>query len=174
MNPTPAKPAISFSDPQTNMLAWSRRNATGLLVPDEADPRFVIGYSVAPAYGAANQVQLVTYTPPAGYQTHFCEIVLGFSGTGPAPNLGDVNFSVDVDRPLGSTSSGYTMKDYASIPLPLGAAAPYEPCLCDFLIKDQEVLRVKAYTVANMGTGVGNYLFAILRGYEWPKGKQKR
>ncbi len=173
--PTDTKPALSLQEPQQNMLAWmnSRRTAGGMVIPRDADPRFVLGYQVAPAYGAGNQVVLVQYTPPAGYETHFCGIVLQFSGTGPAPNLGDVAFSVDVDRPLGSTTSGYTMKDYAAIPLLLGSFV-YYPWMCDFRIKDQEVLRVKAYTVANMGVGAGNNLAAGLLGFEWPLGKQKR
>ena len=158
----------SISDQQKMMTDWadSRRLPSGIIIPKTAIPVFAYGFAVAPAYGT--QVLLAQYQTKANWYSLICGIVLGFQGTGQAPNAGDVSFTVDVDRPLGDTTAGYTQKDYNAVPFQLGELAPGEPWPCEFQHSDGEILRIKGTPVANMSTGPGNSLVGAFLGWEWP------
>lgn len=162
----------SLADTQTqaNSFSQSRKTPTGAPIPWNARPvtKFPLTPVVAPAYGSANQVVLVTYTVPVNWSALLYGVVFGFSSaSAPAPLPGDLVFTVDIDRPLGSTFGGYTEKDYSAVPFALGALTngPYWPI--EWQHTSGEVIRIKGYTVANVPTGAGSFLVAALLGWEW-------
>lgn len=149
-------------------LSQSRKTPTGAPIPWTARPVTRFGQVVAPDYGSANQVVLVTYQVPVNWSALLYGVVLGFSsGSAPAPLPGDLVFTVDIDRPLGSTFGGYTEKDFNAVPYPLGSlvGGPYWPI--EWQHASGETIRIKGYTVANVPTGAGSFLTAALLGWEW-------
>jgi hypothetical protein len=158
----------SVSEQQQLMTDWadSRRLPSGIIIPKTAVPVFAYGFAVAPAYGT--QVQLAQYQTKANWYSLICGIVAQFQGTGQAPNAGDISFVVDIDRPIGDTTAGYTEKDYNGVPFVLGTFAPGEAWPCEFKHSDGEILRIKATPVQNMSTGAGNNLVGAFLGWEWP------
>jgi len=161
---------LSLHDLQQDMrdFAVSRVGKKLYDVPDSALPVATIGSVQAPNYGAANQVQIITYTVRANWACLIRGIVLGWKGSGTAPLPGDVIFSIDIDRPVGSLA-GYPEKDYGLLSLTLGSFDFGITWPVQFRHRDGEQIRVKAYTVANMGVGPGNFLTAALLGWEWPE-----
>ena len=134
-------------------------------VPDGAVPVNIFGAVQSPAYGAANQVVILTYTVRANFACLITHIVLGFAGPLPEPLPGDITWDIDVDRPLGS-NSGYFVKDYGVITIPLGSFQQL-PWPVEFRHRNNEVIRIKGTTNQNVGTGAGSFLTAALLGYEW-------
>lgn len=149
-------------------IGQGRRTPSGTVVPSSARPVTLFGQVQAPAYGAANQIVLLDYTVPVNWNALLYGVVLQFtSGAGPSPLPGDLNFSIDVDRPLGVTIRGYTEKNYGSVPFPLGSLTngPYWPI--EWIHTTSERIRIKGYTVANVSTGVGSFFTTALLGWEW-------
>lgn len=158
---------LPLSDQMKNMRDWSRRRLpSGVEIPRIAVPVFELGNQVVPAYGAANQIVLITHTVPANYEALFTGIILGYSGAPPA-TPGDIVYSVDVDRPLGLLSAGYDEKDFGAIPIQMGSFTEFLWPV-EFRHQSSEVIRVKAYSVANVGVGAPNTLLAALVGFKWP------
>jgi len=147
--------------------AKRRRLPSGFEVPWIAEPVFEIGAQPVPAYGAGNQIVLCTHRIPTNYKALICGIVLGYQGGAPIPLPGDVIYTVDVDRPLGLNTAGYPVKDYGNIPIQVGSFVQM-PWPVEFLQSSDEVIRVKGYSVANVGVGLPNFLTAALVGFEWP------
>ena len=148
-------------------LAEARKTPFGLRIPKSAVPVTSIGYAEAAAYGT--QALLTTYQAKSGYVLLITGIVLQFQGNGQAPNPGDVNFTVDIDRALGDTTGGYTEKDYGAIPILLGSFTQGWVWPCEFRHVNNEIIRIKGTPVANMGVGAGNSLIGCLLGFEWPQ-----
>jgi hypothetical protein len=148
------------------VLAESRQTPFGVKVPKWAVPFNILGFGTPADYNV--QVQLVQYQAKANWYAVVCGIVLQFQGTGPAPNPGDVQFTVDIDRPLGSIA-GYAEKDYGAVPIVLGSFTQSCPWPVEFRHSDGEIIRVKGTAIQNMGTGAGNSLLACLVGFEWPQ-----
>lgn len=157
--------------------AYSRRTPFGTVIPKTALPISAFAFAEVPAYGT--QANLVPANAPAAqdymYQAKpnwyaiICGLILQFTGTGPAPNPGDVSFVIDVDRPLGVTGVGHAEKDYGLVPFVLGAFNQGYPWPTELKHRDGEILRVKATPVVNMGTGAGNFFQVALIGWEWPE-----
>jgi hypothetical protein len=161
------------------MNAWAEQRQTpfGVVVPKIALKVNAYGVAQVPAYGTqvnivgtnqpANQDYLVQARP--NWYLLLCGVVLGFQGQGPAPNPNDVQFTIDVDRPLGATQVGYSEKDFGLVTttLPLPGISTIEPI--EFKHRNGERIRVKATPIANMGTGLGNFFSVALYGYEWPE-----
>jgi hypothetical protein len=150
--------------------AEGKRTVWGTPIPWQATPVFAQGFQVAPAYGAANQVILCTYQVPRGYNALLCGLVIGYAG-GSSALPGQVIFSVDVDNPSAAVVSpqkGYTEKDYAAIPYPLGSLVGGPVWPVEFKQDEGETVRVKGYTVSTVATGAGNFLYAALVGFQWP------
>lgn len=159
---------LPLNDQMRNMRDWSRRRLpSGIEIPSIAVPVFELGNQVVPAYGAGNQVTLITHTVPANYEALFTGIVLGYAGAPPA-NPGDIVYSIDVDRPLGLLTAGYDEKDFGVIPIQMGSFVTGYLWPVEFKHESSEVIRVKAYSVANVGIGAPNTLLAALVGFEWP------
>jgi len=150
------------------MAGWGagRGSAFGVPIPKYANPVTIFGTIVAPAYGT--QGVILQYQVKANWFAVLSAVVLQFAGAGPAPLPGDVIFTIDVDRALGSTS-GYAEKDYASIPFLLGSFTGGPQWPVEFKHKNGEIIRIKATPIANMGIGAGNFLSACLIGFEWPQ-----
>lgn len=157
---------IATKDEMQRVFAEGRQLPFGVKVPKFAVPVTTIGYAVPAAYGT--QVLLATYQVKAGWYAVITGVVLQFSGTGPSPNPGDVSFTVDIDRPLGDLTAGYSEKDYGSVPILLGAFTQGWIWPVEWRHSDGETIRIKATPVANMGLGAGNFLLACLLGFEWP------
>ncbi len=152
-------------------LSQSKRTVWGTPVPWVAEPVFVQGYQVAPAYSTgANQVIICSYRVPRGYTALICGLVLGYVG-GAGPALpGQILYTVDVTNPYGPVSpqSGYIEKDYNQVPFQLGdlVGGPVWPV--EFRHDQGETVRIKGFTVAGVATGVGNFLYGALIGFQWP------
>lgn len=162
----------SLADVQTEKMSW----AVNVIPPKHIVPVYrlpvsTFGAVLAPAFGPANQALILTYTVRANWAVLITGIVLGYQGGPPAPLPGDIFWTVDIDRPLGS-SAGYDEKDYAGIGTPVGSLVGGPVWPVEFFHRDGEVIRVKAQTVQNVATGPGNFVTAFLIGYEWPEGSE--
>ncbi len=146
----------------------ARRTPMGTPIPWQAEPVTRIGSLVAPAFGPLNQGVILTYTTPQNFFSLIHGIVLGFSGPGSAPLPGDLIFTVDIDRPLGVTISGYPEKDYGSVQRPLGNFTQGWIWPVEWRHRNGETLRIKGQTVANVTVGPGNFLEAAILGWQWP------
>lgn len=160
--------SIAQKQDMQRILAESRQTPFGVRVPKFSVPINALGYAEAPAYGIANQVQLASYQAKSNWYAVIVGVVLQFQGTGPAPNPGDVLFQIDIDRPVGAIS-GYVEKDYGAVPVLLGSFTSGWVWPVEFRHSDGELIRIKASTVANVGTGAGNFLVGCLLGFEWPQ-----
>ena len=164
-------PTINLATPQEmqRVFAKTRQTPFGVEVPKFAIPLTVIGYELVAAYGTANQVQLAQYQAKANWYAVICGLVLQFMGTGPAPNPGDAIFTVDVDRPVGDYTAGYTEKNYGAVPILLGNFTNGWIWPVEWRHSDGEIIRVKAASIANMGVGAGNWFLCAMLGFEWPQ-----
>jgi hypothetical protein len=165
---------LSLQDAARDARDWGatrRRLISGFEVPWIAEPFFEIGAQPVPAYippgGAGAQIVLCTHRVPTNYKALVCGIVLGYQGGTPIPLPGDVVYTIDVNRQLGLLTSGYPVKDFGNIPIQVGAFN-FAPWPVEFLHSSDEIIRVKAYSVQNVGVGLPNYLTAALIGFEWP------
>lgn len=159
-----------LSVPQSLMRAFTpgRMLPSGLVIPKGAVPVTKLGFAVVPAaYGTP--ALLTAYQVKANWYAVICGLVLQFQGTGPAPGLGDVSYTVDIDRPLNDFTAGYTEKDYGSVQFALGTFVGGPPWPVEFRHSNGETIRVKGTPVANMGLGAGNFLIGCLLGFEWPQ-----
>lgn len=149
----------------------TKRTVWGTPIPWIAEPVFAQGFVTAPAYGTANQDIICAYQVPRGYQALLCGLILGYAGAAGPALPGQVVFSVDVDNPAAIPvfpQMGYTEKDYAAVPFPLGSLSPALPWPVELRHEQNETVRVKGRTVSGVATGVGNFLFAALLGFQWP------
>ena len=138
----------------------SRVTQYGVKVPKIAEPVTIVG-SIAPIAGTV--VEILGYTVKANWMCLIEGIVLGFSG---APlNPGDVTFSIDINRPLLSTT-GYTEKDYGIFPFAVGAFINGPLWPVQFRHRNKETIRIKGLDNVGLGGGV---LQAALVGWEWPE-----
>jgi hypothetical protein len=147
-----------------------RRTSGGLVVPRDAVPFLALPQAPipSPGYGVANQVILAQYQVPTGWLAYFAGVLMSFDGTGFHPGSGDIVWSVDVNRDLGAPLTlGYAEKDFGSILVPLGSYAA-GPWPVDWRHTDGETIRLKVYTVANVGVGVPNFMTGGLFGFAWP------
>lgn len=142
-----------------------RKTQYGFRVPNFADP--VTAFGTIATAGMGNSVVIVTYVVKANWYALIEGIVFGYSAG--ALNVGDVTFTVDVDRPLGSTS-GFSEKDYGAVPFALGAFVNGPVWPCCFRRRNRETLRVKA--LDNIGVGAGKFQAALI-GWTWPEQHQK-
>lgn len=178
---------VSYSDALTkslqslDQLSRGKRTVFGTPIPWIAEPVFAFsdkvgnpnatGVVVAPAYGAANQVIIASYQVPRGYSALICGLVLGYNG-GAVPQPGQILYSVDVNNSNAAVSpipaGAYVEKDYASIPFQLGTFVGGPVWPVEFKHDQNETVRIKGQTVATVPTGVGNFLFGALIGFQWP------
>lgn len=168
-----AGPVVSvadLADMQREALSWasSRRSPFGLPIPRVGLPVTVFGSAALPG-GYGVEVLLIEFPVKANWFFLATGLVLGFSGSGSAPQFGDVRYTVDIDRPLGG-DSGYSEKNYSAVPLMLGSFDRGPQWAVEFRHRNDEVVRVKGAPIANMGTGAANFLTAALMGWEWPEG----
>lgn len=151
--------------------AQRTKSVWGTPIPWLAEPVFVQGFVTAPAYGAGNQLILCTYQVPRGFQALLCGLVLGYAGAAGSALPGQVQFTVDIDNPSApvvSPQQGYTEKDYAAVPFVLGTLVGGPVWPVEFRHDQGETIRVKGQTVSGVATGVGNFLYAALVGFQWP------
>lgn len=140
-------------------------------MPVDGRPFNRVGSVVSPAFDAANQV-LVTgceYTIPTGYAGVLGALWWEFVGSGFVRGSGDVVATVDVNTPVGvSVVGGFVLPDYGSMVVPLGAAATPYPVLGGWVLSEGDTVRLKAHTVATVGTGAPNFVVGGLQGWVWP------
>jgi hypothetical protein len=161
--------ALSLADIQKDKRDWATSYVPPeRIIPIHRLPITALGSVLSPAYGVLNQTLIVTYTVRANWACLITHIVLGFAGPAPAPLPGDIIWSIDIDRNLGSMA-GYFEKDYGNINMPLGSFTHGWMWPVEFQHRDNEIIRVKAYTNQNVATGPGAFITAALIGYEWPE-----
>jgi len=151
-------------------VATTRKTVWGTPIPHNATPVDAEGFAVAPAYGAANQVIVASYQLKRGYSCLICGLVLGYAGGGGSALPGQVLYRVDVDSPTAVPipGVGYAEKDYASVGMQRGSLVPGDPWPVAFQHNDQELIQIKAQTVASVPVGAGNFVFGALLGWQWP------
>jgi hypothetical protein len=163
--------APSLADIQVMLAEWGRARPrvtpTGVSIPADALPVSKVGSVQAPAFGAANQVVIVEYQVKPNWEALLWGLVLGFQGALPVPRPGDIVYSVDVDKELGSTT-GHAWKDFGAVGVQLGDLVNGPTWPVEFRQKNGEVVRIKGFTVANVSVGAGNFLTGALVGHEWP------
>ncbi len=161
--------SLSDLQQQASDFASSRRSPFGLPLPRVALPVNKFGFAALTA-GYGVEVLLLQFPIKANWFFLATELVLGFTGTGNAPNAGDVSYTVDIDIPLGGAQGkGYYEKDFQAVPFPLGSTLQ-GPWKVEFRHRNRETIRIKGTPVANMGVGASNFLVATLSGWEWPEG----
>lgn len=167
---SPVSVLSSLADLQQEALSWARmrRSPFGLPISRVALPVTLFGFAALPG-GYGTQVLLIEFKVKANWFFLATGIVLGFQGNGNAPGPGDALYTVDIDRPLG-TSEGYVEKNYAAVPFQIGSFDVGPEWNVEFRHRNTEVVRVKGTPVANMGVGDSNFLTAALTGWEWPEG----
>ena len=187
MQPTSSKnPSVSqipIMMPRANMTSAAQLAARGVYAPpypwDVPPPghiaRHIMGSAVAPAYGIANQVEILNYTVPPNMLLVVVGILFRYEpSTSLVPGSGDVVFTWDVDTPTtGIGGQGYTVgrtvPDYGQVLFNLGSfdfgpmPLPNRP-----IFQPNQRIGMKGYTVANVGTGAPNRLNAMFIGWEWP------
>jgi len=147
-----------------------------LCPPESAEPVFRYGSIAAPAFGGANQVEVLKYSVPAGLQFALCGLLQIYVGAGFVPGRGDILWTVDLDSPVGVTAlQGNPLAGLYQISTSLppmlsqnGVAWPPMRFEKPFILKPETDLRSKATTVANVSTGDPNYLISIFEGFTWP------
>jgi hypothetical protein len=149
-------------------LTESRKTPFGTPIPWIAEPVTKFGSVQAPAYGAGNQVTILTYVTPQNFYSLICGVVLGFAGGIPTPLPGDLIFTVDIDTPLGQIGVGNPEKDFGSVQQTIGSFTPGPPWPVEWRHKNGETLRIKGQTVAHVQTLPGNFLTAAIIGWQWP------
>ena len=162
--------ATSLQDVHEQLRDWgeTRRSPYGLPIPRQALPVTRFGSATGLVYGT--QALLLTFQARPNWFFLACGIVLGFQGGGNAPNPGDVSYTIDIDVALGSVSgAGYAEKDYGNVPFPLGNVTIGPVWPVEFKHRNGETIRIKGTPIANMGIGAGNFLTAVLLGWEWPE-----
>ena len=162
--------AATLQEVQQQVRDWgaTRRSPYGLPIPRVAVPVTKFGSATGLVYGT--QALLLTYQVRANWFFLACGVVLNFAGGGNAPLPGDVNYTIDIDVALGSASgAGYVEKDYGSVPFPLGNTSFGLVWPVEFKHRNGETIRIKGTPIANMGVGAGNFLTAVLLGWEWPE-----
>lgn len=135
--------------------------------PVDARQLFVAGSVQAGAYGT--QQVVLTYRVPAGFQAIVTGVVQLYEGTGFVPGLGDLLWSIDVDRQVGATiPSGRVVEGFLSVAVPLGSYERPWPIPAGIRLKALETIRYKALPVATVALGVGSALNCMISGYVWP------
>lgn len=137
-------------------------------------PRHIQGSIVAPAYGPANQIEILNYTVPAGMMFVIKAMLIRYDGTSFIPGSGDIVFQVDLDNPNtlgqgGNFAMGRAIPDYGQFLFNLGSF-DFGPAIVwgDPILYPNERLGIKGYTVANVGTGTRDTRFsAWVMGWEW-------
>jgi hypothetical protein len=151
-------------------LSATRRSPWGTPIPRSARPVFASGFAVAPDVGPTNQVIVMNYQVPRSQSVLICGLVLGYSGGAGAALPGQVLYTVDVDNPFSvpTPGVGFDEKDYNLVPFQLGTFVPGDPWPVEFKHTQNQIIRIKAQTVAGVATGAGNFVYGALIGFQAP------
>ncbi len=134
-------------------------------------PFFAKGSFPAPAWGSANQITLCTYSVPDGWEGVLLDVMNLYTDNAGTfvQGSGDIVWSIDIDRPLAAPlATGRWLPDYAQILTQLGDLSEPWPVRGGWRMKQGEIYRYKAYTVANVNTGAPSFVHAALLGWVWP------
>lgn len=140
-------------------------------MPENGRPFNRVGSVVAPAFGDVNQVAVtgVQYEVPAGYVGVLRGLFWQYVGTGFVNGSGNVVVTVDVNTPLGTTpATAFNLPDYSNMVVAIGDANYPWPVDGGWFLREGDMVRMKAYTVATVGTGAGNYVLGGVQGWVWP------
>jgi hypothetical protein len=163
-------PASMIQNRMQQMRDWTEsretRTASGLVIPRSRVSVSLSDAVESPNYGSGNQVEILEYQAQAGMVVLFTKVAIAYSGGTPPLATGDFSFSLDIDRPLGTTE-GYSVKDWGDVEQLRGSLVPADLWEHEIMLVDGETLRAKIYTIQNVGTGLGNYFTAGLIGFEW-------
>jgi len=144
-----------------------------VMMPPGGISFFQPGSLPAPAFGIANQVELVSYTVQDGWEGSLQDVLVEYDDNGADTFIqgsGDIIWTIDIDWPLGNPlGTSRFLPNYAQIKTQLGSwdDGPW-PVRGGWRMKSGETYRVKAYTVANVATGNPNFVHGALLGWVWP------
>jgi hypothetical protein len=180
-NPTLASLPNLTMTPKTAMQNAASLAARGVYAPpypwDVPPPghiaRHIMGSIAAPAYGISNQVLITQYRVPANMFLVIAGILFRYDGSGFVSGSGNVVFTMDVDNPTTGVGTGYTVghsvPDYGQILFNLGSFDfGVFPLASRPMFQPNNLISMKGYTVAIVGTGAPNQLSAMFVGWEWP------
>jgi hypothetical protein len=135
--------------------------------PPNSDRVTAIGNALSPLAGVGNQISVVSYTVPSGYQMCLAAVVLAY--TGGAFGLADMNWTVDKNTPLGIPAlQSSIVQGLASVPIPLGSISPMYsefPLTRNEPFDAEDLIQAKVWVSANINGGLFS---AILKGWIWP------
>jgi hypothetical protein len=156
-----------------------------LCPPESAFPVFRQDVIVAPAVNALTEV--LEYTVPSGFQFCLEAIVQMYSGSGYVPGDGDIQWTLDVDAPIGVASlEGFPLAGLNLIYTPLGgftgtaaAGGIVSPWKFPkpFILKPNQVLRSKVFLPTlnplsaapnAISAGFPNLFISVFSGFTYP------
>jgi hypothetical protein len=140
---------------------------TWVYPPPNSDRVTAIGNALAPLAGAGNQISVLSYTVPSGYQFCLAAVVLAYNLGG--WSLGDMNWTIDKNTPLGIPAlQSSVVQGFALVPCALGSVAPLYsdfPLVRNELFEPEDVIQAKVWVSPDIN---GGFFTAIFKGWIWP------
>lgn len=136
--------------------------------PPNSDRVTAIGNALSPLAGVGNQMSVLSYTVPSGFQFCLAAVVLAYQGG--AYSLGDMNWTIDKNTPLDVPAlQSSVVQGFALVNTPLGSIVPVYsefPLIRNELFEPEDVIQAKVWVSANIAQN--GFFTAILKGWIWP------
>ena len=134
--------------------------------PPESEEINSFGVQPVPNYGIANQVIICQWQVPVGY-TFILRRVAFWTNAASYVDGRDLVFTLDfntsVTAPL---ANGTPLQGWQAVPFSVGTAnEPYRDII--FTFEAQQIIRLKAYSIANVSVGSPNYIYGLLGGFQF-------
>ncbi len=127
------------------------------------------GSQPAPVFGT--QLTIVEYEIPEGFNACIHSIMRAFIGGGFVEGSGSILWTLDVNRELGALPIiGYDVPSYAFNTFSMGNPIQGPWKLPGPICIESGIIRLKATSVSDIGTGVPNYMVGALLGWIYPSG----
>jgi hypothetical protein len=149
----------SLANPYNGNFPW-------VVPPQSAISISARGSVVAPANGT--QVQICSFTVPQAMEAVINFIVCKVQGFTFDEGSGQITWTVDIDRPLGSTTVGYNPPFFGSITTELGSLQIPFPIPSGIRLSERLTIRLKVTTTAPVPVGAPNYIIGMLIGWYYP------
>jgi hypothetical protein len=151
----------SLANPYNGNYPW-------VIPPPSETPISARGTLPAPANGT--QIVLVSFQVPQAMEAVITDIVCQVDGFTFDEGSGEVVWTVDINRPLGSTTNGYNPPFFGTINTELGdyrRGLPF-PIRGGIRLSERDTIRVKVTTAAPVPVGPPNVITAMLLGWYYP------
>ena len=138
--------------------------------PPRASRVFRFASLLSPA--PATETEVLLYRVPQGYRFWLRSIVLNYVGAGFTAGSGDILWTLDKNRPVGTAPlQGETIQGFGNVPFPLGSFQYPWPLELPELLGPTDELRSKVIVTAAIPTGGNNYFHSIVCGWLEPETK---